>query len=190
MGEDGIRVVRQPIALGSAPRRRLDERLVVRFPGLAYALTRALARLPPTSRIRRATIRYVSQRVLEAANRRDWDAAFAILPPEYETHPPEEMVGLGFDSVYRGPEGRLRLQNRWMDELGEFEQEAKEVIDLGDRILLMGWMRGTGLGSGAAFESELAYLVEFSDGRLRHEHFFRSHAEGLEAAGLSAGRAP
>jgi hypothetical protein len=190
MGEESVQAVRQPIVLRSAPRRRLDERLLVRFPGIAYALTRALTRLPPTSRIRRATLRYISQRVLEAANRRDWEAAFAILPPEYETHPPEEMVGLGFDPVYRGPEGRLRLQNRWMDELGEFEQEAKEVIDLGHRVVLLGWMRGTGLGSGAAFESELAYVVEFSDGRLRHEHFFRSHAEAFEAAGLSPDRDP
>jgi hypothetical protein len=45
-------------------------------------------------------------------------------------------------------------------------------------------MRGTGLGSGASFESELAYLVEFSDGQLRHEHLFRSHAEALEAIEL------
>jgi hypothetical protein len=190
MAEESVRAVRQRITLGLATRRRLDERLLVRFPAIAYAVTRLLTRLPPTSRIRRATLRYVVTRVLEAANRGDWDAALAILPPEYETHPPAEMIGLGFDPVYRGPEGRLQLQNLWMDQLGEFEQETKEVIDLGGRILVLGWMRGTGLGSGASFESELGYLVFLSNGRLSHEHFFRSHAEALEAAGLSQARIP
>jgi len=194
MGEEAIHVVRQPIALRQTSRRRLDERLVVRFPGIAYALTRALTRLSPTSRVRQATVRYVARRVLEAANRHDWEAAFAILPPGYETHSPQEFVGLGFKPVYRGPDERLQMQLRWMDELGDFQQETKEVIDLGDRILVLGWMRGTGLGSGAEFESELAYLLEISNGRLSHEELFRSHAEALEAAGvrdqLTTGRAP
>ena len=72
-----------------------------------------------------------------------------------------------------------------MDQLGDFQQEAKEVIDLGDRLLLLGWMRGTGVGSGAEFESELAYLIQIERHRLHRERFFRSHAEALEAAGLS-----
>ena len=191
MGEEDARViVRQPITLRSSSRRGIPERLVMRFPGTAYALTRALTRLRPTSRIRRATLRYVARRVLEAANRRDYEAAFAILPPEYETHAPQEFVVLGFQPVYRGPDERLQMQLRWMDELGDFQQETKEVIDLGDHILVLGWMRGTGLGSGAEFESELAYLLEISNGRLSREDLFRSHAEALEAAGLSPGRAP
>lgn len=184
MAEEGVDVVRQPIALRASRRRRLDERLVLRFPRIAYAVTSGVARLRPSSRIRRAIVRYVWRRVLEAGNRGDYEAAFAVLPPDYETHPPPELVGLGFEPLYRGRDERLRLQLRWMDQLGEFQQEAKEVIDLGDRILLLGWMRGTGLGSGAEFESEVAYAVEFAGGRLSQEHFFRSHAEALEAAGL------
>lgn len=135
--------------------------------------------------MRRAIVRIVCRRVLEAANRGDYEAAFAVLPPDYETYPPQEMVGLGFEPVYRGPDERLGLQLRWLDQLGEFQQEAKEVIDIGDRIVLLGWMRGTGLGSGAEFESEVSYLVEFAGGRLSREHFFRFHAEALEAAGLT-----
>jgi ketosteroid isomerase-like protein len=135
--------------------------------------------------MRRAMVRFVWRRILEAANRGDWEAAFAVLPPDYETYPPPEVIGLGFEPMYRGPDERLRLQLGWMDQLGEFQQEAKEVIDLGDRIVLLGWMRGTGLGSGAEFESEIAYVIDIEDGRLSREHFFRFHAEGLEAAELS-----
>jgi hypothetical protein len=189
MGEEHVRVVRQTLVLGSAPRRRLVERIVVRFPGIAYAVTRGIARLRPTSRIRRVVLRQVSRRALEAANRRDYKVAFAIIPPGYETHAPPELVVLGFQPVYRGPEERMQMQRRWMDEMGEFQQETKEIIDLGDRVLLLGWMRGTGLESGAAFESELAYLLEIAEGRLIRERLFRSHSEALEAAGLSADRA-
>jgi hypothetical protein len=50
--------------------------------------------------------------------------------------------------------------------------------------VLLGRMRGTGRGSGAAFDSEVAYLLTLSGGRVVRERLFRSHEEALEAAGL------
>lgn len=161
------------------------ERLYLRFPGLGDRLTRSVLRRPPGSSVRRTMIRLALRWALESANRGDWEACFAALPPNYETYPPPELVGLGFKSVYLGRDERLGLQLQWMDEWGEFQQEGKELIDLGDWIVLLVWMRGKGLGSGAEFGSELSYVVEIEKDRLRRERFFRSHAEGLEAAGLS-----
>jgi ketosteroid isomerase-like protein len=184
MREKAPEVARQPIELRESKRRHWDERLLMRFPGVAYALTRWVTRLSATSPARRAIVRHVWRRVLEAANRGDYEAAFAILPPDYEAHPPSDFAALGFGSIYRGREERLQVQRRWMEVLGEFQQEAKELIDLGDRMLLLAWMRGTGVGSGAEFEGEWAYLITFRDGRIRREDVFRSHAEALEAAGL------
>jgi ketosteroid isomerase-like protein len=186
MAAEAPEVTRQSIEVRESSRRRWDERLVLRFPAIAYALTRWLTRLSPTSALRRATLRHVWRRVLEAANRGDWEAAFAILPPDYEAHPPADFAALGFGAVYRGREERLQVQRRWMEVLGDFQQEAKELIDLGDRILLLAWMRGTGLGSGVGFEGEWAYLITFRDGRISREDVFRSHSEALEAAGLAA----
>lgn len=188
MSEGSGEIVRQRLSLRETRRRRWDERLFVRFPGLVQALMRAVMRFPPRSRIRRWLVRHQWTRMLEAANRQDWDAVFAIVPSdpsEFETISAPEMVTLGFEPVYRGRAERLRYQMTWVEQLGDFQQEAKELIDLGDRMLLLARMRGTGLGSGAEFESELAYLVTISEGRPAREQAFRSHAEALEAAGLS-----
>jgi len=178
-------IVRQPLNLRETTRRRWDERLILRFPSLAYALTGAVLRRPPRSPVRQTLVRHAFQRALEAANRGDWEAAFALLPPDLETITPPELIGLGLEPVYRGPEGRLRMQLAWLEELGEFRQDTKEIIDVGDRIVVLAHMTGRGLASGAEFVSELAYLVTVSEGRLVREEPRRSHAETLEAAGLS-----
>ena len=129
-------------------------------------------------------VRLAFRWALEAINRDDRDAAFALLPPDFETVTPPELVGLGLERTYLGREGRLRMQAAWTDELGEFSQEAEELIDTGERIVVLGRMMGTGLGSGAGFDSEVAYVLTVSEGRLAGDHPMRSHAEALEAAGL------
>jgi ketosteroid isomerase-like protein len=121
---------------------------------------------------------------MEAANRDDYVAAFAILPADYEVVTPPELVGLGFDPAYYGRAGRLHFQLAWVAQLGEFRNEPEEIIDTGDRVLLLGRMKGQGASSGAVFDSEVAYLLSIADGRIVREEDFRSHDEALAAAGL------
>ena len=59
------------------------------------------------------------------------------------------------------------------------------MIDLGDRVLVVGRVKGSGLSSGAAVDSEWADLFTVSAGRVIREQVFFDHAEGLEAAGVS-----
>jgi ketosteroid isomerase-like protein len=184
MSRENVDVMRQPLAVRPSSGRRLRERLFLRVPRAAAILTRAVLRFPPSSRLRQTLIRDTFRVALEAANRGDYEAAFAALPPDYEAITPPELVGFGLDPVYRGREGRLRFQRQWVAELGEFRNEPEEIIDLGDRILLLGRMKGIGASSGAAFDSEIAYLITLSEGRMIREQDFRSHEEGLEAAGL------
>ena len=109
----------------------------------------------------------------------------ATITDDYEAHPPPDLVSLGFAPVYRGRADRLRYQLAWVAELGDFQQVMEEVIDLGDRFLVLGHMTGSGTASGAVFEGEIAYLWTQSGGQLRREQSFRSHQEALDAAGLS-----
>ena len=184
MSEEDV-VVRQPIALRVRPRRGLDERFLIRFPRATAALVRVVLRRPPNSWLRRVMIRRTMRRAIEAVNRGDYEAGFAVLPADYETTLPPEFVGLGMEPVYYGREGRLRLMDAWIAQWGDLQQEMEEVIDLGDRLLLLGQMEGSGQSSGARFETEIAYLVTVFDGRLVGERNFRSHDQALEAAGLS-----
>ena len=70
----------------SGDRRKIDEAIVVRFPGLARAIGSAVSRLPPSSRLRRALIKRVVTRGCDAANRRDLEAMLVLFDPDVELH--------------------------------------------------------------------------------------------------------
>jgi ketosteroid isomerase-like protein len=123
---------------------------------------------------------------LEALNRRDYDAAFANYDPRVELILDPRLVGLGFDRIYRGRTERVRLQQRWFAEWGDFRFAPRELIDLGDRrIFVSGHIVGSGLSSGAAFDSDWALLLMVSaSARVIREEVFFDRDEALEAAGL------
>ena len=185
MSEENVEVVRQPLGLRVHSRRRLVEHLVLRAPRTGALMARAIFRLSPRSWLRQKMLRWSLRVGFEAANRGDWEAAFATIPDDFEAIPPPDLVRLGFAPVYRGRADRLRYQLAWIAELGDFQQALEELIDLGDRFLVLGHMTGSGTASGAVFESEIAYLWTQSGGQLIREESFRSHQEALEAAGLS-----
>jgi hypothetical protein len=185
MSQRNPEVVRHSIEASGASRRALAERLTLRFPRAAALLVRAVFRSSPRSQLRRRVLPYAVRLGLQALNRGDHEAAFALISaPDYETLPPRELVGLGFDPVYRGQDGRLRYHRTWVAEIGEFRQETGEVIDCGGRFLLLTHMKGSGQASGAGFEGEAAYLFTISAGQLVSEQDFRSHEEALEAVGV------
>jgi ketosteroid isomerase-like protein len=186
MSEENVEVVRQPMAVRAHSRRRLEERLGLLFPGGLAFFARLAWRLPPRSRLRRALIRRAVQLGLEATNRGDFEAAFAALyHPDIELIAVGTFITLGHEPVYRGREERIRFQERWRAEWGEFRFEPEELIDLGDRLLLVGRVTGTGLSSGVAVDNDWADLFTISAGRAIREQVFFDRAEALEAAGLS-----
>jgi ketosteroid isomerase-like protein len=184
MSQENVEGVPQPIAVRAYSRRRLAERLGLRFPGVVALVSRAVYRLRPQSRLRQAVVHRVAVGATEAVNRGDHEAAFVFHHPDVELHSPPEMVGLGEDSVTRGREERVRFQRTWTAQWGEVRFEPEEVTDLGDRMLMIGRMKGSGLSSGAAFDSEWANLTTISAGRVIREQVFRDHREALKAAGL------
>ena len=184
MALDDVEVVRQPIGVSAESRRRLGDRLALRLPrGLAF-LARAVWRLPPSSRLRQAVVRRMAQSVLEAVNRGDFEAAFGLHDRDVELRSPPDMIGLGEESVTSGREERVSFQRKWNAQWGDVRFEPDEVIDLGDRVLVVGHVKGTGISSGAPFDSEWANLVTISAGRVVREQVFMSHHAALEAVGL------
>jgi ketosteroid isomerase-like protein len=179
-------VVRQPIAVAAHSRRHVEERLGLRFPRALAFMAQTVSRLHPGSRLRQALVRRAVQLSFEATNRGDYEAVFMLYHPEVETTTPPLFAGLGDESVIRGREERVRFQRRWNAEWGEVRFEPEEVIDLGARrVLVVGRIKGSGLGSGASFENEWANLVTLSDGRVIREQAFIDHAEALKAVGLA-----
>ena len=81
-------MVRQQVAVATRPRRRLEERVALRFPRVMAFLDRLLWRLSPRSRLRQAVLRRLVQVGLEALNRGDFEAAFARSDPKIENSYP------------------------------------------------------------------------------------------------------
>lgn len=184
MSRENVEAVRQPIAVQVGSRRRSEERLALRFRGASALLAAAVFRSRPHSRLRRAVIRHALRLAFEAINRGDFEAAFAFCHPDIEVIEPPEVMKLGLDPVSRGRAGRIHVQRRWHAEWGELRFEPDELFDLGDRLLVTARMKGSGLASGAAFDSDFADLLTLSAGRVVREEMFLDRAKALEAVGL------
>jgi len=60
-----------------------------------------------------------------------------------------------------------------------------ELIDVGDKVVAVAQMVGTGPDSQIALDDRFAFVFTLSDGRIVREQAFRNREEALEAAGLS-----
>ena len=62
-----------------------------------------------------------------------------------------------------------------------------DIRDVGESVLALGEMQTTGQTTQLVFNGELAQLAKFRDGKVVSFRDFGSHADALEAAGLSDG---
>jgi ketosteroid isomerase-like protein len=65
-----------------------------------------------------------------------------------------------------------------------FRFEAREFIDAGDKVVVIGRARGTARGSGLKLDMEASLVWTVRDGKLARNDFFTDRREALEAAGL------
>ena len=116
------------------------------------------------------------RRGVEAWNRNDFDAWIDQFDPEVEWFTLLE--------VYRG---RAGARKAWESLKGTMQITSRydDIRDLGESVLALGEMEGTGQTTRLDFTGELAQLVTYRGGKVVNIRSFRSHAEALEAAGLS-----
>ena len=184
MSRDNVEVLRQRVTVSAKPRRRLEERLALRFPRVLALAANAIWTLPPRSRLRQVVLRRALQVGLEAANRADWGATFLLYHPGCESTFPPQLATLGEPGT-RGVGERIRWQRSWSGEWGGFRFDPQTFIDLGNRHLVVGHIEGSGSKSGAAAKSEWAALYTSSAGRVIREQIFLDRDQALKAAGLS-----
>ena len=126
----------------------------------------------------------VAQATMEAFKRRDFDAILARLHSDAEWRPAISPGGLEA-TTYRGHEGF----RRWAAELAEswetFDLKDPTFEAVGDRVLLLARVHARGSSSGVTIDAPLAQVWEIDDGKVRRLTGFFSHAEALQAVGLS-----
>ena len=178
-------IVRKPLRVGVGSRRALDQRLFLRFPRLFDSIVQLVGRLPPASRFRQAAVWRGTRLAMEAFNRGDIDAAVGPGHPDFEMHAPRELVEVGFfDSCYRGAAGFRDYLATWSEVFG-FRVEPVELIDLGDRVVLLADLPVRAQASGVPFTGKIATVSDMRDGKATRVHTYLNHAEALKAAGLA-----
>ncbi|MGA8928001.1 MAG: nuclear transport factor 2 family protein [Solirubrobacterales bacterium] len=117
----------------------------------------------------------------DAYNRRDPDAWVAVWSPDCEWHPFLTARVEG-DPGYHGHNG-MRAWFEDVDEMfSEMHVELGRLRQVGDRLLVLGQMTATGRVSGVVVSSEVAWVMELRDDKLRRGWAYMSHEEAARAA--------
>jgi ketosteroid isomerase-like protein len=163
--------------------RNLEERLWVRFPSMYRRQAALVLRLSPRSRLRRAALRRAVLSGWASWDRRDLELNLVMFAPDAEFEFPSGMQSLGLGGPFRGYEGRIdaieKLFEVWATEL-----EPAYILDLGDRLLNLGFGHFPARASEVQLGGEAAQLVTVRDGLITRDQIFFSWGEGMRAAGL------
>jgi ketosteroid isomerase-like protein len=126
----------------------------------------------------------IFKRAVETWNRDDFEAWIDLFDPEW--HTATERAFEGTDSVFRGYAGARKVWESYKGEaFQQLEARYDEFRDLGESVLALGEIKVIGQASQVEVASELAQLLTFRGGKIASSRDFMSHAEGLEAGGLS-----
>jgi ketosteroid isomerase-like protein len=104
-----------------------------------------------------------------------------FMDPEIQFEPVQTLL----QGTYVGRDG----VGKWLADLAEHYVNGQiryaDIRDLGDRVLALGTLSVTGMGSGIEIEVPLAVVASFRDGLITHFKDYGDWDRALEAAGLS-----
>jgi ketosteroid isomerase-like protein len=180
----GARIALQPLSERASKRRSLDQRLVVRFPGLYRLLADGFMRLPPRSRLRRSILVRNVGMAYAAANRRDFDSVLVGWDPASEYRPSSDLMPPDLETIFYGHDGYRQLWRYWLDAFEDIRWDPKEILDFGDRFLVRAQQRGRGSGSGVAVSEPVFQLFTLRRGLVVRQEDFLDRSKALEAVGL------
>ena len=111
----------------------------------------------------------------------DPDTMIAASHLDFDMH----LIGVAGEPVYYAGASGIREFFRDVAQSWEtFRFEATDLRDLGDRVLVLGDVRGRGRLSGVEVHDQWAWIVELRDRRAASLRGFLDQRDALEAAGL------
>src|SRR5207253_5391794 len=110
----------------------------------------------------------VARRANDAYNRRDVDGLFAELAtPDFEWYPAiVRALDGGGGGGYRGRESVVEFAADIRENWETLQSLPEEFRDLGDRVLVLGRLKGRGKGSGAPVDQPFAGIFDFRGNRI------------------------
>jgi ketosteroid isomerase-like protein len=141
----------------------------------------AVVRLPTSSRLRRQILARSIRDNADAYARRDYDAFLVGVDPEIVIDTGDAFPE---SNVYRGLEGMRRFLAMFEEVWQDYVIEPEEIVDFGDRYVLIARHRGHGRGSGAGVDRRVGLVGTFRGGMVVRFVFYGSATQALEAVGL------
>jgi uncharacterized protein len=123
----------------------------------------------------------LAKRGYDAFNRRDLEAVFELLDPDFELVTAERVL---FAGTYRGRDQVQSLLQDQEEVFGQFTMEPYEFFESGDQVVVFLRQRARGQASGAEVEITVAHLWTIRNGRAVRMEGFPEREKALEAAGL------
>src|SRR5947207_297207 len=121
----------------------------------------------------------------EAWERGDLEAWLEALHPDV-VWDSSRFAGLLEGSVYEGrDEVRAFLLDEWRASWDLYEAHVEDVVDAGDRVLVLWSQRMVEAGSGIPLEVHTAQLCSVRDGKVIRMDNFTDRAEARKAEGLA-----
>jgi ketosteroid isomerase-like protein len=131
----------------------------------------------------------IVRRLVEAHDRRDYDAVFALYDPLVVYRLGGFIEGfrdVGLEPLYIGQEGVRRFWREWLMAWETVRFQYEDFIDAGDRVLIVLSARLRGKASSVELTMDsYVQLWTVRNGKVIEMEFFLTKAAALEAVGLS-----
>jgi ketosteroid isomerase-like protein len=124
----------------------------------------------------------VVRRFFEAWSRGDVAAFMRLAHTDGEFLLPRNILDGG---SYRGPDGLRRAYADLTESWDTADIHISEIRDAGECVVVLGRNVNVGKHGGPRVEQESAFLLTVRDGKVAYERPYQSHAEALEAAGVT-----
>ena len=127
----------------------------------------------------------VVRRSCEAWVRGDLDAWLETLHPHI-VWDSTRFGGFWERTLYRGcDEVRSFVVDEWVASWESYEAGVEEIVDAGDRVLVLGWQRLVGAEDDVPITLKTAQICSVHDGKVVRMDNYVDRAEALEAVGLA-----
>ena len=128
----------------------------------------------------------MSQENVEVIRRgyEDWAATGELQTP---TDLVWDVSHLGWpdQQIYQGAEGAHQFLAEWADVWDDWELEAEDYVDAGERVVVIVNQRGRSKATGIPVDMRFAQVWTLQDGRGVRTELYASVDEALEDVGLS-----
>ena len=114
-----------------------------------------------------------------------WSGQVEALGPFYHADFECVMYTFGGEKRYAGLDGLRAFLLDWTAPWATYRLENEKAIDLGERVLMLNRDRGLREGGTQEVEGRIAAVFTIRDGKVVRIDAYTTHAEALEAMGLS-----